>query len=58
MVVDDEMVDAAVVELLAVALAAAGEPHVLSGESLRVVGDRALAVVLVSTRRECDVESV
>jgi len=57
-VVDNKMVDAAVVELLAMALTATREPHVLSGQTLRVVGDRALAVVLMSTRRECDVESV
>jgi hypothetical protein len=56
-VVHDLLVDTAVVELLAVALAAAGEGHVLSDESLQVLGAGSLAVVQDSARRERRVES-
>jgi hypothetical protein len=56
-VVDDLHVDAAVVELLAVALATAGVGHVLSDESLQILGERSLAVVRDLARRERGVES-
>jgi hypothetical protein len=51
-VVHDLLVDTAVVELLAVALATAGERHVLSDESLLVLGPGSLAVVQDPARRE------
>ena len=57
MVVHDLAVDAAVVELLPVALAAAGEGHVLSDEPLQVLGGDPLAVVQALARRERWVES-
>jgi len=50
-------VDAAVVELLAVALASAGERHVLGDEPLPVFGRRSLTVVEMPARRERRVES-
>ena len=56
-VVHDLPVDAAVVELLAVALAAAGVGHVLGDEPLQVLGRSPLAVVQVPARRERCVES-
>ena len=57
-VVHDLPVDAAVVELLAVALASAGVRHVLGDEPLQVLGRRSLTVVQTLARRERGVESV
>src|SRR5687767_9297288 len=51
-VVHDQVVDAPVVELLAVALAAAGEGDVLRDEALQVLGDGPLAVVQAPARCE------
>jgi hypothetical protein len=50
--VHDLVVDAAVVELLAVALATAGVGHVLSDESLLVLGREPLPAVQDPARRE------
>ena len=57
MVVHDLPVDAAVVVLLAVALAAAGVRHVLGDQPLLILGRRSLTVVQVPARRERGVES-
>jgi hypothetical protein len=51
-VVHDLVVDAAVVELLAVALATAVVGHVLSDESLLVLGREPLTAVQDPARRE------
>jgi hypothetical protein len=56
-VVHDLPVNAAVVELLAVALASAGERHVLGDEPLQVFGRRPLTVMQSLARRERRVES-
>src|SRR3990170_2598104 len=56
-VVHDLPVDAAVVVLLAMALAAAGEQHVLGDQPLQVLGRRPLAVVRMFARREQGVEA-
>src|SRR3954468_5789114 len=52
-VVDDHAVDAAVVELLAGARAAAGVAQVLGDQTLVVLGEVLLAAVPVSARGEC-----
>jgi hypothetical protein len=57
-VVHDHVVEAAVVELLAMALASAGVRHVLGDEPLQVLGRRSLTVVQTSARRERWFESV
>ena len=57
MVIDDLPVEAPVVELLAVALAAAGVDHVLGDEPLGVFRRYSLTVVQVPARRERCVES-
>src|SRR5215218_8840760 len=55
-VVHHPKVDAAVVELLLRAPAAAGEPHVLGGEPLQVLGVEALTVMGVTARSELRLE--
>jgi hypothetical protein len=57
-VVHDLPVNAAVVELLAMALASAGERHVLGDQPLQVFCRRSLTVVQTLARRERGVESV
>jgi len=56
-VVHDLSVNAAVVELLAMALASAGERHVLGDEPLPVFGRGSITVVEMPARRERRVES-
>jgi hypothetical protein len=56
-VIHDQLVNAAVVELLAMALASAGEPHVLGEEPLQVLGRGSLTVVQMPARGERRVES-
>jgi len=56
-VVHHHVVEAAVVELLAVHVAAAGEDHVLGDQSLEVLGQGPFAAALATARRGDRVES-